>query len=282
MKKHYYIYIIALLALVAVLPVSARAEDGADDAMTPPPVPQDVQPPAPGTPPVQRPGMPVPAMLREQLRGGKTENIQNNMGIRNKLLGAATSTRPGLRMMASSTRAERRDIREDRRDEVGDIRRDGREDMRNATNTMERREIRRDMRADIFKVRKDALVKQLTVSIENLKQIRDRIASRIEKATSAGRDMTSAKSALVTADAKIQTAISAIEAVKTYVAPAPTASSTDQSVELAKPRQIGDAAIKAVKDAHEALVAVVRAIAHAMGLGDSATTTPPVTTPTTP
>ncbi len=287
MKKHYYLYIVAILALIAVLPVAVRAEEGTDDTATPPPVTGQVPP---GTvPPPPRPGTFVPNLIREQLRGGKAENIQNNVELRNKnilenrRIGSSTrpEMRPGLKL-ASSTRAERREIRDDRREEVGDIRREGREDMKNASSSGERREIRKDMRMDIFRIRKDAIIKQLTVSLNNLKQIRDRIASRIEKAASEGRDMTNAKSALVAADAKILVAINAVEALKAYTAPTATttASSTDPIVDLTKPRQVGDAAIKAVKAAHEALVAVVRAIAHAMGLGNNATTTPPVIPPT--
>jgi hypothetical protein len=173
---------------------------------------------------------------------------------------------------------ERKEIRDDRREEVMETRREGREEMKNATNTPDRREIRRDMRKDIFQIRKEALIKQLNVSIENLKQVRERIVSRIDKATSAGRDMAAAKSALAIADAKIATAISALETLKSYTPPTPTASSTDPtSIDLTKPRQIADAALKAVKDAHESLTAVVRAIARAMGLGGTASTTPTTT-----
>lgn len=284
MKKHYYLYVVAILALVAVLPVAVRAEEGADDATTPPPVTEQVPP---GTvPPPPRPGTNVPKIIRDQLRGGKAENIQNNVELRNKNIlenrRVGSSTRPDMRgpLLASTTRAERKDIRQERREEVGDIRREGREDMRNASTSDDRREIRKDMRIDIFKVRKEAIIKQLTVSLNNLKQIRDRVASRIEKAGSEGRDMTKAKSSLVIADAKIQDAINAVETLKVYTAPIPTASSTDTVVDLVKPRQVGETAIKAVKAAHEALVAVVRAIAHAMGLGNNATTTPPIIPPT--
>lgn len=280
MKKHYYLYIVAILALIAIIPTTARAEDAATfnvqvDASA------DVEV-RPGTPP-PRPGTPVPVMIREQLRG-KNENIQNNVEIRNKMLEnrkLASTTRPmlgqGVRAMASSTRIERKDIRDDRREEVGDIRREGRDDMRIASTTGERREIRKDMRMDIFKVRKDTVIRQLNVSLNNLKQIRERISSRIDKATSEGRNMTDAKNLLVTADAKITAAIAAVDALKSLTPPAITATtSTEVSVDLNKPRQAGGAAIKAIKDANQSLVAVVRAIAHAMGLGNNASTTPPV------
>lgn len=277
MKKHYYIYIVLALALATSLPVAVRAQEDTDDSATLPPAQETMQkPPVPPQGTAPRPGAPVPAALREQLRN-KNENIQNNVEVRNKMLEnrrVGTSTRP---MIASTTRMERKDIRDERREDVMDLRREGREDIRNATNTQERREIRRDMRKDIFEVRKNALLKQLAVSVENLKQVRDRIASRIEKAAATGRDMTAAKSALVTADAKITAALAAIDTFKSYTPPAPSATSTDQSVGLDKPRQVADAALKAVKDAHESLTVVVRAIARAMGLGGNASTTPTTT-----
>lgn len=204
--------------------------------------------------------VPVPTALREQLRD-RAENIQNNIEVRNKLL--------ETRRISSSTRAEREDERENRREE----------------NQENRREKIRDMRLDIFKVRKNALVKQLSISIENLKQIRERIKSRIEKASESGRNMDQAKSALAIADSKITIAINAVESLKEYVpttsttvATASTTSTSEVGIDLGKPRQIGDAAIKAVKEAHAALVSVVKAIAHSMGFGNNATTTPSTTT----
>lgn len=224
MKKHYYLYIVAILALVVVLPAAVRAEEETTNVTIEASASADVEI-RPGTvSPPPRPGTPVPTMIREQLRG-KNENIQNNVEIRNKILEnrkLASTTRPlgqGVRAMASSTRAERADIRGERREEVGDIRREGRDDMKNASTTGERREIRRDMRMDIFKVRKEALIKQLNVSLNNLKQIRERISSRIDKATAEGRNMTEAKSLLVTADAKITAAITAVDTLASLTPP---------------------------------------------------------------
>ena len=278
MKKHYYVYLFSLLALLIVAPMAVRAEEGADDPSTPPP-PAEVQG---QVPPAPRPGMIVPKVI-DVLRA-KTANIQNNEDARNRLLelesrrqGSSTLPRPGIKALASTTRAERQDIRDDRREEVKNIREQGREDMRNASSGPERREIRKDMRKDEFAARKNALVKQLNVTLNNLKQIRERISSRIDKASSEGRDMTEAKKLLITADAKISAAELSVTAVLNFT---PTASSTaSTTIDLNKPRQIGETAIKALKDAHEALVAVVRAIAHAMGLGN-ATTTPPIIPPT--
>lgn len=284
MKKHYYLYIALIMALFITAPFAARAEEATAEVTVEATATTDTQI-RPGTKPPVRPGTPVPAMLRDQLRT-KAENIQNNVEARNKLLEGrkdASTTKPMIRadikMMASSTLKERADIRSDRREEVKDLRQEGRQDMKNASNTIERREIRKDMRMDIFKARKEAIIKQLTVSLNNLKQIRERIGSRIEKAAAEGRDMTKAKSLLVTADTKITAAINAVQALIAYTpttvtATSSTETSAEASVELNKPRQMGEVAIKAIKEANTALVAVVRAIAQAMGLGNNATSTP--------
>ena len=91
--------------------------------------------------------------------------------------------------------------------------------------------------------------------------------------------MSSAKALLVTADAKIAAANAAIINFQAYV---PTGSSTiiatstasttasstatTTNIRLDRPRQIGAAAIQAVKDAKNALSDVVVAIAHSTGL----------------
>ncbi len=265
MKKHYYLYAVIIIALVAVIPFVTRAENGQT-----------------GT-----------SAVKDLLRA-KNANIQNNESIRNKTLesgklGSTTLLRPGtfgdIRALASSTRPLRQGIKDERKAEVKDIRQQGREDMKNASSSEERHEIRKNMRKDEFKVRKDAIIKQLNVTLNNLKQIRARISSRIDKAVSEGRDMTKAKSLLVIADAKIVLAEQAINAVaifnptatSTVTASSTTATSTPV-IDLGKPREVGNTAIKALKQAHTALVAVVVAIARSMGFGN-ASTTPPILPP---
>lgn len=295
---------------VVVSPVAARAEDNAGSGTMPPisdtsgSVSTDRIPPlsdTPGpvstdrTPPQVIRGAP-PEVLREQLRVKatadqlrvKAENLDRSVPLREKLINGqkpATSSRPLLKQEErKELMKERAEIREERKEDMRDLRVETRERLKQATGTDERREIRRDMRKDTFQIRKEALVKQIGISIENLKQIRERISSRIEKAAAAGRDMTAAKTALATADTKIKAAIDAFEAFKSYTPLTPSTGTTTEQIDLAKPRQIADAALKAVKSAHEALVATVRAIAHAMGLGNTgpaATSTPPTAPATT-
>lgn len=259
MKKRYYLYIIVILTSVAILPSITRAEQGK-----------------------------VLDLLR-----ARTANIQNNLrnneDSRNRMLEfekrrIASTTLPrivanSVRALASSTRAEREEIDENRRSEIQGIREQGRDDINNASTSVERREIRKDMRKEEFKVRKDTIVSQLNITLNNLKQIRARISSRITKATFEGRDMTSAKNLLVIADGKItlaEQAINSLAVLNPNIYPTQAATST---IDLTKPREVGNAAINSLKQAREALNAVVRAIAHSMGLGN-ATSTPIVTPPT--
>ena len=77
--------------------------------------------------------------------------------------------------------------------------------------------------------------------------------------------MTTAKALLVTADTRIKTAQSAIDAIKNLTATS-TAATASSTVDLDKPRIIADGAKKAIRDAQKSLNDVVVAIAKAMGL----------------
>lgn len=155
-------------------------------------------------------------------------------------------------------RDERQEIGDDRREAVTGIRADAKAEMKDGKTVEERKTILKESRLDAFKVRKDALVKQLNLSISNLTQISARISARIDKLAAEGKNMTEAKAALVTANAKIETAKTAIAALVAYT---PTTSAdASVTVQLEKPRQIGAAAIKAVKDARDSFRVVVKAI----------------------
>lgn len=128
-----------------------------------------------------------------------------------------------------------------------------------------RQDIMKKMKQDVFELRKKALVNQLTTSLENMANIRLRISERITKLESEGKNMTEAKAALATADdkiAKAKVAVNAFAALNVTVGSTGSASSTTE-VELTKPRQLGDAAIKAVKDARDALKLVIKFITPA-------------------
>ena len=212
-------------------------------------------------------------ILREKVRADVRSDIQNRELTPAQLLEARNKLN-AVNRAPSTTMMERKDIRNERREEVKDIRMDARGMIKNSSTTMmERKDVRKDMRADIFNARKNALVKQMQVSISNLVQISIRISSRIDKAVSENRNMTEAKALLVTANTKIESAKIAVQAVADYTPPTNTGATSTNSTntsantaELAKPRELADAANKAIKDAHDALVVVVNSVAHNMGL----------------
>ena len=228
----------------------------------------------------------IPAIVREQVRE-RAQNIRNNEDYRNNVLETqrATSTlrpmaQPAIRPLMARPTTTPLGINE-RREDRKEVAQERREDRKDAIQERkeERRENRIEMRTDIFFKHQANLVRQLERSIENLQQIRTRINERIAKTEQSGRNMTDAKVALSVADQKISSAVSAITDLKNYKPATSTlmvATTTD--VNILKARQVGDVAIKAVKDAKESLNLVVRAIAKSMGLklGDdkNATTTP--------
>ena len=271
MKKHYYLLGIAASALVIAAPVAALAEDGGSadatvnvSVQTQAPVPLPLHGPLTG----DRPEMPpIPAnasgTIRDRIRAdyqSRLQNAENNEQTRNAMI----QERMGI---ATSTRADIRGIRTEDRPM-----------LRDASSTQQRQDMRNGMRLDIFKVRQNAVVQQLNVSIENLKQIRGRIASRIGKEEQAGKDMTAPKALLVTADAKIAAAELAVNAVVAFdpnasmVADADNAvdsgasASASTTVDLAKPRQALAGAIEAVKEARDALNDVVQSLIKVLGL----------------
>ncbi len=145
-----------------------------------------------------------------------------------------------------------------------------------ASSTEERRDNIRErmqtVRKAMFEDLRNRLVMELTRALDNLKQIRTRIAARISTETSNGKDMTSASSLLITADAKITLADQSIQALKAFTPAASTTVEANVSadasadIDLDKPRQIGADAIRAVNDARKALNDVVIAIARALGV----------------
>lgn len=162
-----------------------------------------------------------------------------------------------MELKKDNLKADIKDVRAEAKARI-----DANRDMFKRT-TQVRKEIIKKMEARTFETRKMALVKELKMSLINLANISTRIEARITKAESEGRTMTDAKALLVTAKeklAKAQADVAAFEAL-----PAPTPDTTAE-VDLTRPRVLGDAAIKSVKDAREAFKKVVTAIAHAMGL----------------
>ncbi|MDE1975112.1 MAG: hypothetical protein KGI49_01205 [Patescibacteria group bacterium] len=123
------------------------------------------------------------------------------------------------------------------------------------------------VRLDMFAFMQNNLVDRLSRALDNLVQIRGRIADRIQ-AEASTTDMSAAENLLTIADQKLTAARSDIQALASYV---PMATSTQgltasTTVGLGIPRQIGSQTIQAVSDARRALNDVVVSIAHSMGI----------------
>lgn len=129
-----------------------------------------------------------------------------------------------------------------------------------------RQEKLQEMRHDLFEFTKKRIVKELNQAITNLKQIRDRVVSRISKAEGEGKDMTEAKAKLTIANDKITIAENALVSVNALNASSTTQTDAQASIDLTKPRQVANDAIKAIKDARSALNDVIIAIAKSLGL----------------
>lgn len=200
-----------------------------------------------------------------------------------KPLKAVIDNREANKDIRNNTLEKRVEIIKERREDVKEIRTDARGEMKDARGEMKmnrasstdmfkksneiRKEIAKKMETKVFEVRKNALVKELNLSITNLTSISTRIEARITKAESEGKTLTDAKTLLVTAKEKLETAKTAVAAFSAVSAPvASTDATATAEVDLAKPRQVGDAAIKAVKEARDAFQKVVQSIAHSMGV----------------
>lgn len=196
--------------------------------------------------------------------------------------------------VSSTTLGLKRDCVDDRREDRREDRKDlwasttmMRKEFRASTTDMfkkfkdDRKDVVEKMRKDAFQIRKEALVEHLNFALENLGDIRNRINERINKLDAEGKDTTAAEADLAVADTKIASAKVSIDALAALndTSVSATASSTAE-VELAKPRQVGDAAIKAVKDARDALKEVIQEIVKLVGKGRTmnATTTASTTT----
>ena len=181
---------------------------------------------------------------------------------------------------------ERKEIRTERKDDIKELRasttmmkkemkgemKEMRKNGEATTSEMfkkmkdKRQELTKSMRKDTFEIRKNALIKELKIVIDNLVANRTKISDRITKIEAEGKDVTAAKADLVIADEKIAKAKTAVDGLATLVAPeVKTKTASPTEVDLSKPRQAGDAAIKAVKDARDALKKVVSDLGMKVG-----------------
>lgn len=187
-----------------------------------------------------------------------------------------------IKANVAANRDERNKIIDERRETIKGIKVDARSDIKDEKgSSTARMETLNKMRRDIFTTRRDALVRQLTVSINNLENIKTRIDTRIAKIKTDGKDTTEAEKLLVVAVAKIATAKTNVTAL-TNIEIQTTSTSTPDA-ELARPRLAAETAIRSIEEARRALQKVVVAIAHSMGreINNTATTTVSATTTVT-
>lgn len=279
MKKIYSACGIAALALALLVPAASRAQTMMD---------------AEGSASIGAtvdggPGA-APGSIRDRIRAhiqGRMQNDQNNQNYRNQVLQERYGSSSPHAMMGSTSR--RMMLHGNGRGNF----QDSSSTMMGSTTFMMRfgyEDNGRAMREDAFHARQNNVVRQLTVALNNLRNIRARVYARIQKAQASGRDMTNAITLLAVADAKIAIAQNAVNALSnisvtvstttattTVSANASTSVQTTSGVDLAKPRQQASGAIQAIKDARRALNNVIVAVAHAMGFKvgvDGAITSP--------
>ncbi|MEI6304983.1 MAG: hypothetical protein WCP09_03150 [Candidatus Taylorbacteria bacterium] len=194
----------------------------------------------------------IPAKIRAELRSDlkeKQDNLRTNQDIRNnireKMMGGNAST-----TWATTTRGNPNMPFRGQNE-------DGRGYMNNS----------KAMLFNMFQLRKNIIVRELQSAVNNLTNVESRLQSRIDKvASTSERDMTAAKALLITADAKIKIAQTAIDTIKNLTATSTAATTASSTIDLNKPRIMADDAQKAIRDAQKSLNDVVVAIAKAMGL----------------
>mgnify|MGYP001576008140 CR=1 FL=1 len=229
-----------------------------------------------------------PNPLRIKADARLEKNVLINSEKRDDISGLRASTSIIIRDARGNIIEERKNLRTDYRDmrkEFGSSSPMTRKALLASTSEMfkrfkdDRKEIMLKMRKDAFEIRKGALVQHLEFALENLENIAERIETRIEKLDDEGKDTAAAEAKFDIAVDKIAKARVAVDALASLDDDsANVTATTTAEVELSKPREIGDAAIKAVKEARDAFKEVIQEIVKLVGKGRlNATTTTTIT-----
>ncbi len=190
-------------------------------------------------------------------------NIETNQEYRKNIIEDRNN-------LASSTHAEVKIIRTESRTEI-----------KLASTTKDKRSIKNNMRLSIFALEQQKKSHNLDTAISNLKQIRDRIKTRISKEETAGKNLSTASSLLIIADQKIEISQTKLQAFKDYTpditidnnSSTETSGTSTKVVSLIKARQEVDSVRDAIRDAHKSLVDVVISIANSMNIKNRNTST---------
>jgi hypothetical protein len=266
---------------------------------------------APGTVGGPSLGQPLPGTIRDKIRADietTNQNIKNNQEKRNLLVEKRPTGMPGIRE-ASTTRPYNSTTspqipRPEIRGPKPGIIVPGISTTSLQVRLGEPGERREPMNFDMFRQRKENAAKQFEVAVNNLKNLRERIGSRIEKEQQNGKDMAKAKLLLGVADTKLTALKSAMDILKAYT-PVKTdcevqprvANSTSTprgskdcinqpevnastTVNLDTARTLVENVQKAIRASQKALNDVIVEIAHSLGFklgnpNENATSTPP-------
>ena len=309
MKNHYYTLVAAAIILTA--PLATHAQIGMPPHPQPP---QNFQ----GRPPMQSESDTVTGADQENEQGGdgqgdgdmlgkpynastvssttirariqadyqnRMQNLRNNQGVRNGLLDA----RRGDDREGTSTGTSTRPWPPRAIGGPGQMMDDENRQEREGASTMPFRGMNgQDATSTQFvhemQMRRERMMNDLLVGIANLKQIRGRISSRIDKEVQAGTDVSDAQALLVIADQKLVIAQKAIDALSTATSSmgwAGQQSNQDNDMGTSTLHRMlpNMTSVKEALDgldaARRALNAVVQAIAHDLGITlDNGTSTP--------
>lgn len=170
---------------------------------------------------------------------------------------SATGTAPGYRLGKPFKEA-----REEYREKVKDFkasttaaRQEKWDDLKKATSSAERKIIRHDW----IKLQMERLTERLEAAIGRSEKFIERLTALLDKKEDEGKDVTAAKAKLEAAKTEVSDAEEAVGKITTALDNA-LASSTITRESFAPVRTVVNEAVKAVKEAHQAIVDVLRAL----------------------
>jgi len=292
-KYHLFSVTAAILTLILALPVVTNAQMPANgDPSKQYPADVGTYDTQQGTSTAGEPAQSLRDSIRARFQnaaGARLHNLENNRDYRNSLVegrpgqGSSTIPRPSIATLP------RGDYRNDNSTSSRPFLPFVPPAMRRLASTspmlasstfieriLSERGHKQSERADAFVFLQSRLIDQLNQALDNLKQIRGRIALRVQTETGKGIDMTDASNLLAVADRDIATADQAIQALANYVPPAGSDASliASTTVDLDQARQLGSTTMKSVNDVQKALNDVVQAIIKATSIPQAPTSTP--------
>ncbi len=107
----------------------------------------------------------------------------------------------------------------------------------------------------------DNMTKRLEILIRNQRRLADQISNRLDKLSAEGKDVTAARAKLADAKKMIQAAEDALHAGTASIAS--IVAQNDPKTALQKVRQLNKDVLEKIKDAHHALVDVMKAVKEA-------------------